>query len=122
MNHKMAFELTKPCNDHNIFRFEQYVKTVCQLIAFSHALTLSISISLLLFIPLQALRLGQDANSPGGFYNRHRCQMCLRSDTLHKVMERLTNPGKLQITICNLTFIFLMNLNCYTLKGILPLT
>ncbi|MBA0680840.1 hypothetical protein Goari_012517, partial [Gossypium aridum] len=36
----------------------------------------------------QALQLGQDAN----FFNGQRCQMCLGSDTLHKVMERLANP------------------------------
>lgn len=41
----------------------------------------------------QALQLGQDANSPYGFFNGQRCQMCLRSDPLHKVMERLANPG-----------------------------
>ncbi|TXG65459.1 hypothetical protein EZV62_006734 [Acer yangbiense] len=39
----------------------------------------------------RALQLGQDANSPFGF-NGQRCQMCLRSDPLHKVMERLANP------------------------------
>lgn len=42
---------------------------------------------------VQALQLGQDANSPFGFFNGQRCQMCLRSDTLLKVMERLANPG-----------------------------
>lgn len=42
---------------------------------------------------LQALQLGQDASSPFGFFNGQRCQMCLRSDPLHKVMERLANPG-----------------------------
>ncbi|MBA0833265.1 hypothetical protein Goarm_017589, partial [Gossypium armourianum] len=36
----------------------------------------------------QALQLEQDANS----FNGQRCQMCLQSDTLHKVMERLANP------------------------------
>ncbi|CAK7340693.1 unnamed protein product [Dovyalis caffra] len=41
----------------------------------------------------QALLLGQDANSSYGFYNGQRCQMCLRTDSLHKVMERLANPG-----------------------------
>ncbi|MBA0716651.1 hypothetical protein Golax_015464, partial [Gossypium laxum] len=35
----------------------------------------------------QALQLEQDANS----FNGQRCQMCLQSDTLHKVMERLAN-------------------------------
>lgn len=43
---------------------------------------------------LQALQLGQDANPSLGF-NGQRCQMCLRSDPLHKVMERLANPGTL---------------------------
>ncbi|PIA44546.1 hypothetical protein AQUCO_01700266v1 [Aquilegia coerulea] len=42
----------------------------------------------------QALQLGQDANSPHSFFNGQRCQMCLRSDSLHKVMEKLANPGK----------------------------
>ncbi|GJN22604.1 hypothetical protein PR202_gb10184 [Eleusine coracana subsp. coracana] len=41
----------------------------------------------------QALQLGQDANTPFGFFNGQRCQMCLRSDPLIKVMERLANPG-----------------------------
>lgn len=46
------------------------------------------------FPPLmQALQLGQDPNSPHGFFNGQRCQMCLRSDPLHKVMERLAVPG-----------------------------
>ncbi|XP_044482220.1 sucrose nonfermenting 4-like protein [Mangifera indica] len=40
----------------------------------------------------QALQLGQDANPSYGF-NGRRCQMCLRSDPLQKVMERLANPG-----------------------------
>ncbi|XVE63020.1 hypothetical protein DITRI_Ditri06bG0166000 [Diplodiscus trichospermus] len=43
----------------------------------------------------QALQLGQDANS----FNGQRCQMCLRSDTLHKVMERLANPGARRLVI-----------------------
>uniref|UniRef100_A0A5B6YS18 Putative sucrose nonfermenting 4-like protein isoform X1 n=1 Tax=Davidia involucrata TaxID=16924 RepID=A0A5B6YS18_DAVIN len=47
----------------------------------------------------QALQLGQDANSPYGFFNGQRCQMCLRSDPLHKVMERLTNPGVRRLVI-----------------------
>ena len=42
---------------------------------------------------VKALQLGQDANSPYGFYNGQRCHMCLRSDPLHKVMERLAKPG-----------------------------
>ncbi|XP_068480991.1 sucrose nonfermenting 4-like protein isoform X4 [Phaseolus vulgaris] len=40
----------------------------------------------------QALQLGQDAYSPYELRSQ-RCQMCLRSDSLHKVMERLANPG-----------------------------
>ncbi|KAF7805110.1 sucrose nonfermenting 4-like protein [Senna tora] len=47
----------------------------------------------------QALLLGQDANSPYGFYNGQRCHMCLRSDSLHKVMERLANPGVRRVVI-----------------------
>ena len=43
---------------------------------------------------LQALQLGQDLSSPYGFLSGQRCQICLRSDSLHKVMERLANPGK----------------------------
>lgn len=42
---------------------------------------------------MQALQLGQDVSSPFGFFSGQRCQMCLRSDSLHKVMERLANPG-----------------------------
>jgi hypothetical protein len=48
---------------------------------------------------VQALQLGQDANSPFGFFNGQRCQMCLRSDTLLKVMERLANPGVRRVFI-----------------------
>ncbi|CAN1219912.1 Sucrose nonfermenting 4-like protein [Linum perenne] len=44
-------------------------------------------------LSLPALQLGQDANSNYGMYNGQRCQMCLRSDPLHKVMERLATPG-----------------------------
>ncbi|KAF9607393.1 hypothetical protein IFM89_034626 [Coptis chinensis] len=47
----------------------------------------------------QALQLGQDASSPYGFFNGQRCQMCLRSDPLHKVMERLANPGVRRVII-----------------------
>ncbi|KAL2970549.1 hypothetical protein AAZX31_15G146700 [Glycine max] len=43
----------------------------------------------------QALQLGQDAYSPYELRSQ-RCQMCLRSDPLHKVMERLANPGVCQ--------------------------
>ncbi|KAK1318912.1 Sucrose nonfermenting 4-like protein [Acorus calamus] len=47
----------------------------------------------------QALQLGQDVSSPNGFFNGQRCQMCLRSDPLHKVMERLSNPGVRRVVI-----------------------
>ncbi|KAG2721520.1 hypothetical protein I3760_02G085100 [Carya illinoinensis] len=45
----------------------------------------------------QALRLGQDLYSPE--LRSQRCQMCLRSDSLHKVMERLANPGVRRLVI-----------------------
>nr|XP_023883342.1 sucrose nonfermenting 4-like protein isoform X2 [Quercus suber] len=48
---------------------------------------------------LEALRLGQDANSPHGVFNGQRCQMCLRSDPLHEVMKRLANPGVRRLII-----------------------
>ncbi|KAL5701138.1 AMP-activated serine/threonine-protein kinase regulatory subunit [Ranunculus cassubicifolius] len=47
----------------------------------------------------QALQLGQDAGSSNGFFNGQRCQMCLRSDPLHKVMDRLSNPGVRRVII-----------------------
>lgn len=47
----------------------------------------------------QALQLGQDASSPYGFFNGQRCQMCLRSDPLQKVMERLATPGVRRVVI-----------------------
>ncbi|KAK9919849.1 hypothetical protein M0R45_028424 [Rubus argutus] len=47
----------------------------------------------------QTLQLGQDVNSPYGFFTGQRCQMCLRSDPLHKVMERLANPGVRRLVI-----------------------
>ncbi|KAF7137798.1 hypothetical protein RHSIM_Rhsim07G0186000 [Rhododendron simsii] len=47
----------------------------------------------------QALQLGQDVSSPFGFFSGQRCQMCLRSDSLHKVMERLANPGVRRLVI-----------------------
>ncbi|KAJ8619538.1 hypothetical protein MRB53_028067 [Persea americana] len=47
----------------------------------------------------QALQLGQDPTSPYGFHNGQRCQMCLRSDPLHKVMERLAIPGVRRVVI-----------------------
>ncbi|XP_020576886.1 sucrose nonfermenting 4-like protein isoform X1 [Phalaenopsis equestris] len=43
----------------------------------------------------QALQLGQDSN---GFFGQ-RCQMCLGTDTLQKVMERLANPGVRRVVI-----------------------
>ncbi|CAL0301591.1 unnamed protein product [Lupinus luteus] len=46
----------------------------------------------------QALQLGQDATSPYELRSQ-RCQMCLRSDSLHKVMERLANPGVRRLVI-----------------------
>jgi hypothetical protein len=49
---------------------------------------LDIIISLVCFT-VQALQLGQDAYE----LRSQRCQMCLRSDSLHKVIERLANPG-----------------------------
>ncbi|XP_039113983.1 sucrose nonfermenting 4-like protein isoform X1 [Dioscorea cayenensis subsp. rotundata] len=47
----------------------------------------------------QALQLGQDANSHFGFFNGQRVQMCLRSDSLQLVMERLSNPGVRRLII-----------------------
>lgn len=47
----------------------------------------------------QAIQLGQDAVSPHGFFNGQRCQMCLKSDPLHKVMERLSIPGVRRVII-----------------------
>ncbi|KAM7256927.1 hypothetical protein ACFE04_012668 [Oxalis oulophora] len=46
----------------------------------------------------QALQLGQDSFSP--YEQRsHRCQMCLRTDSLHRVMERLANPGVRRLVV-----------------------
>ncbi|XVF28353.1 hypothetical protein REPUB_Repub15cG0022300 [Reevesia pubescens] len=46
----------------------------------------------------QALQLGQDSNTP--YETRiQRCQMCLRTDTLLKVMEQLANPGVRRLVI-----------------------
>ncbi|CAJ1975978.1 unnamed protein product [Sphenostylis stenocarpa] len=50
------------------------------------------------FFVLDALQLGQDAYSPYELRSQ-RCQMCLRSDSLHKVMERLANPGVRRLVI-----------------------
>ncbi|KAF3330770.1 Sucrose nonfermenting 4-like protein [Carex littledalei] len=47
----------------------------------------------------QALQLGQDASSQYGLFNEQRCQMCLRTDPLLKVMERLANPGVRRVFI-----------------------
>ncbi|CAI8590073.1 unnamed protein product [Vicia faba] len=46
----------------------------------------------------QALQLGHDVCSPYEPRSQ-RCQMCLRSDSLHKVIERLANPGVRRIVI-----------------------
>lgn len=46
----------------------------------------------------QALQLGQDSYHPCEPKSQ-RCQMCLRSDSLHKVMERLANPGVRRLVI-----------------------
>ncbi|RDY03671.1 Sucrose nonfermenting 4-like protein, partial [Mucuna pruriens] len=47
----------------------------------------------------QALLLGQEAKFPYGLRNGPRCHMCLRSDSLHKVMERLANPGVRRLVV-----------------------
>jgi hypothetical protein len=62
---------------------------------------LGIIISLVCFI-VQALQLGQDAYE----LRSQRCQMCLRSDSLHKVIERLANPGWLVFLCLDETFSF----------------
>jgi hypothetical protein len=59
--------------------------------------SLDITVSLVCFI-VQALQLGQDVCSPYEPRSQ-RCQMCLRSDSLHKVIERLANPGVRRIVI-----------------------
>ncbi|URD77332.1 CBS domain containing membrane protein [Musa troglodytarum] len=41
----------------------------------------------------QALQLRQDANPHQGSQKGQRCHMCLRSDSLQKVMEQLANPA-----------------------------
>ncbi|XP_041026903.1 sucrose nonfermenting 4-like protein isoform X4 [Juglans microcarpa x Juglans regia] len=46
----------------------------------------------------QALRFGQESYPPYEPRSQ-RCQMCLRSDSLHKVMERLANPGVRRLVI-----------------------
>lgn len=59
-----------------------------------------------IYILLQALQLGQDASSPYGFFNGQRCQMCLRSDPLQKVMERLATPGNLSCLVFFMLTVF----------------
>ncbi|XP_062175177.1 sucrose nonfermenting 4-like protein isoform X3 [Alnus glutinosa] len=46
----------------------------------------------------QALQLGQDSYSSYELRSQ-RCQMCLRTDSVHKVMERLANPGVRRLVI-----------------------
>ncbi|KAF9678013.1 hypothetical protein SADUNF_Sadunf08G0167700 [Salix dunnii] len=59
----------------------------------------------------QALQLGQDAYSSHELKSQ-RCQMCLRSDTLHKVMERLAKPGNLNFYLLSRMKI-LLNISKY---------
>ncbi|KAG2727155.1 hypothetical protein I3760_01G146300 [Carya illinoinensis] len=47
---------------------------------------------------VKALRFGQESYPPYEPRSQ-RCQMCLRSDSLHKVMERLANPGVRRLVI-----------------------
>ncbi|KAH1192134.1 Sucrose nonfermenting 4-like protein [Glycine max] len=56
-------------------------------------------ISLAGFSIHQALLLGRDARFPYGLRNGPRCHMCLRSDSLHKVMVRLANPGVRRLVV-----------------------
>ncbi|KAG9132788.1 hypothetical protein Leryth_014061 [Lithospermum erythrorhizon] len=46
----------------------------------------------------QALQLGEEPSSSYGLGNQ-RCHMCLRSDPLYKVMERLSKPGVRRLVI-----------------------
>ncbi|KAL3812854.1 hypothetical protein ACJIZ3_014122 [Penstemon smallii] len=46
----------------------------------------------------QALQYRDDPFSTNG-YNNQRCHMCLRSDPLHKVLERLSQPGVRRLVI-----------------------
>ncbi|XP_024985731.1 sucrose nonfermenting 4-like protein isoform X3 [Cynara cardunculus var. scolymus] len=46
----------------------------------------------------QALQLGQEPYSSYGAAGQ-RCNMCLRSDSLHKVMERMAKPGVRRLVI-----------------------
>ncbi|RVX22067.1 Sucrose nonfermenting 4-like protein [Vitis vinifera] len=52
----------------------------------------------LMLLDKVALQLGQDPYSPYEF-NSQRCQMCLRTDPLHEVMDRLANPGVRRLVI-----------------------
>ncbi|KAK7392001.1 hypothetical protein VNO78_20427 [Psophocarpus tetragonolobus] len=56
-------------------------------------------ISLDVFSIHKALLLGRDASFPYGLRNGPRCHMCLKSDSLHKVMERLANPGVRRLVV-----------------------
>ncbi|KVH93559.1 Cystathionine beta-synthase, core [Cynara cardunculus var. scolymus] len=47
----------------------------------------------------KALQLTQEASATYGFFNGQRCHMCLRSDPLHKVMDRLAIPGVRRLVI-----------------------
>ncbi|KAH1243658.1 Sucrose nonfermenting 4-like protein [Glycine max] len=47
---------------------------------------------------MTALQLGQDSYNTYELRSQ-RCQMCLRTDSLHKVMERLANPGVRRLVI-----------------------
>ncbi|WOL10356.1 sucrose nonfermenting 4-like protein [Canna indica] len=47
----------------------------------------------------QALQLRNDANSPHGSFNAQRFQICIRSDSLQKVMEQLAYPGVRRLII-----------------------
>ncbi|CAL0314895.1 unnamed protein product [Lupinus luteus] len=58
----------------------------------------SLASALNLLVQAQALQLGQEAYSPYELTSQ-RCQMCLRSDSLHKVMERLAKPGVRRLVI-----------------------
>ncbi|KAL6197494.1 hypothetical protein ACLB2K_033102 [Fragaria x ananassa] len=47
----------------------------------------------------QTLQLRKNASSPHGFISGQKCQMCLQSDPLHIVMERLASPGVRRLVI-----------------------
>ncbi|KAK9288546.1 hypothetical protein L1049_017005 [Liquidambar formosana] len=67
----------------------------------------------------QVLQLGQDSYSPFELRGQ-RCHMCLRSDPLHKVMERLSNPGNFLSLYCFVGWIF-FQLNKIRRKGSITL-